>query len=316
MRVPWRGGPASTIAIERSSGSKWISDSSHQVDVDVLLPRGAGVATYRDVEGPGGRKVQRAADSGDLVGRQLVVLGVGEDPVTRCGTGEHPRVARGAGHPDRDAVRFGPGARQVHRVVRACVAGGPARPHRAHHPEPLREHGRAGGGVRRLAEAAEVTGLVGPDPDADDEAPAGQPAHGGRVPRDHPGPASRERRDHRAEQHPVGGVGHRGEGGPRVGDRQRVGHDVVPQEHPVPPGGLRAHRQLDEDRRVTERAERRQVEPEADGVVHGSGVWPSRVAGPEFGLPPAGWLRSPRVRDLRWNGSGCTARSRSCSRSP
>jgi hypothetical protein len=74
-----------------------------------------------------------------------------------------------------------------------------------------------------------------------------------------PRPPPRERGDHRAEPQGRGRLRDGGERGPRVGDRHRVGDEVVPQEHPVPSGRLGPHGQVDEYRRLPERPERRQV---------------------------------------------------------
>ncbi len=229
---------------------------------------------------------QRGAQAEDLRhGRGLAVC-VGEDTVAAGRPADHPRVAGGTGHPDRDGIARRAALLQADLVVLAVVPAWLAGPDRPDQGQPLVVQLPPDAPVGRLAEPAEIAGLVRAEAGAEDEPPAGERADRGRLPGDHPGTAPGQRGHHRPQPERPGGLGHGRQAGPGVGDRHVRPYQVVPQEHPVPAACLGPHRQVGQHRRIAERPERRQVDPEPDRTrwrhrarLDARPRWPPALAG-------------------------------------
>ena len=92
--------------------------------------------------------------------------------------------------------------------------------------------------VDGVAERPELLLVVGTEPHSEDEPPAGDPVERHRLAGDLGRPAPGQRRDHRAQEHPLGRQRHRGECDLRVGRGLAVPAEVVPAEHRLPAGLL------------------------------------------------------------------------------
>jgi hypothetical protein len=145
-------------------------------------------------------------------------------------------------------------------VVAALDLGPAVADQAGDHVERLVEDRGADPGAGLVAEVAEVH--VGRLAEAHTEhgTPTGQVVEGDQVLGDHPRSPSRERRDHRAQQHPLGDLGDRPEQHPRVVHVLHVvPAEVVPEEEAVPARGLGRAGQVDHDGRVRERRDAQQV---------------------------------------------------------
>jgi len=114
------------------------------------------------------------------------------------------------------------------------------RPETSQELERLVQDEAALAGVGRLTpERAELTHPVVAQADADDEPPLREPVKRGRLACYYPGASTGKRRDQHPEAHPHRRLSDRGNCDPWVGYRHAgEGHDVVPQEEPVPAGLL------------------------------------------------------------------------------
>ena len=127
----------------------------------------------------------------------------------------------------------------VEREGGAVARHGLAAPQLDHELERLVEQRRAGARVALLAEGAQLAPAVAAEAGAEDHAPAREAIEDGDLARDVPRAPARQRRDHRAQAHALGGQRDGGQRDPRIGDVEPVeGHDVVPHEEAVPAARL------------------------------------------------------------------------------
>jgi hypothetical protein len=153
-----------------------------------------------------------------------------------------------------------------------------ARPHPDEQVEPLVEQAPAGDRVELLPERAQLPPRVAAQAGPEHQAAPRQPVDPDRLPGQLAGPAPGHRRDHRADDQPLGRAGDGGQGDPRVG---HVGHGrpvehVVPNEQAVPPGGLGLGAQVGHEPGLGELAEEGQEQSGAGGRVHGRRAYGAR----------------------------------------
>ena len=126
----------------------------------------------------------------------------------------------------------------------------------------LGEQPRVGG----LAEAAVLVLDRAAQPGAEDHPPAAQVVQGRHLARELLGPSPGDRRHQGAQPESLGREGRGGQQHPRVSEaplQVLVVDDVVPNEQPVPPGGLGRRGDLGDRLRVGEVAEVRDVDRES-----------------------------------------------------
>ena len=143
--------------------------------------------------------------------------------------------------------------RAADAVVHAVEAERLAGPQTVEDGETLVEQLGAHPRVGLLAEGGELRLPAAAQPDAEREAPAAQRVQGDRLARHLPRPATRQRRDHDPQPHPLRADRHPRHRDPRIGRGQRgvlLARDVVPHEDAVPAGRLCLGGELHEQARL------------------------------------------------------------------
>ena len=165
--------------------------------------------------------------------------------------------------------RTGKETRAVDVKMAAGMADRLPRPELGDDVQSLVEELGARANVARFVEGGELAGMVGADAGTEDEATVREMVEADCLASELPRPAARERRDQGADAEAVGARRDGGQGDPGVdvGANDAV-HQVVPEEEAVPTSPLGCDGQVAQDRRVPERAERRQE----DAVSHGGSV--------------------------------------------